>query len=91
MVTGGAGFLGSHLCERVINRGRDVFRIDNYFTGRKDNISHLLGLPKFEALRHDVIFPLHVQADEIYNLACPVSPSARRVSLAALSRAPITV
>ena len=70
----GAGFLGSHLCERLIAQGHDVLCVDNYFTGRKDNISHLLGLPQFEALRHDVTFPLYVEVDEIYNLACPASP-----------------
>ncbi len=74
MVTGGAGFLGSHLCERLIAQGHDVLCVDNYFTGRKDNISHLLPLPQFEALRHDVTFPLYVEVDEIYNLACPASP-----------------
>ncbi len=74
LVTGGAGFLGSHLCEQLIARGNDVLCVDNYFTGRKDNISHLLHLPQFEALRHDVTFPLYVEVDEIYNLACPASP-----------------
>ncbi len=74
MVTGGAGFLGSHLCEQLIARGNDVLCVDNYFTGRKDNISHLLPLPQFEAMRHDVTFPLYVEVDEIYNLACPASP-----------------
>ena len=74
LVTGGAGFLGSHLCERLIGQGNDVLCVDNYFTGRKDNIAHLLGLPQFEALRHDVTFPLYVEVDEIYNLACPASP-----------------
>ena len=74
LVTGGAGFLGSHLCEQLIARGNDVLCVDNYFTGRKDNISHLLQLPQFEALRHDVTFPLYVEVDEIYNLACPASP-----------------
>ena len=74
LVTGGAGFLGSHLCERLIAEGHDVLCVDNYFTGRKDNISHLLSLPQFEALRHDVTFPLYVEVDEIYNLACPASP-----------------
>ena len=74
LVTGGAGFLGSHLCEQLIARGHDVLCVDNYFTGRKDNISHLLGLPQFEAMRHDVTFPLYVEVDEIYNLACPASP-----------------
>jgi len=74
LVTGGAGFLGSHLCERLLAEGQDVLCMDNYFTGRKQNIAHLLGNPGFEALRHDVTFPLHVEVDEIYNLACPASP-----------------
>ena len=74
LVTGGAGFLGSHLCERLLARGDDVLCVDNYFTGRKDNIAHLLGNPNFEAMRHDVCFPLYVEVDEIYNLACPASP-----------------
>jgi UDP-glucuronate decarboxylase len=74
MVTGGAGFLGSHLCERLIAQGDDVLCVDNYFTGRKDNIAHLLGHPHFEAMRHDVTFPLYTEVDEIYNLACPASP-----------------
>jgi UDP-glucuronate decarboxylase len=74
LVTGGAGFLGSHLCERLVADGSDVLCVDNYFTGRKDNIAHLLGNPNFEALRHDITFPLHVEVDEIYNLACPASP-----------------
>jgi UDP-glucuronate decarboxylase len=74
LVTGGAGFLGSHLCERLIAQGHDVLCVDNYFTGRKDNIAHLLPLPQFEAMRHDVTFPLYVEVDEIYNLACPASP-----------------
>jgi UDP-glucuronate decarboxylase len=74
MVTGGAGFLGSHLCERLIAQGHDVLCVDNYFTGRKDNISHLMHLPQFEAMRHDITFPLYVEVDEIYNLACPASP-----------------
>lgn len=74
MVTGGAGFLGSHLCERLLRDGNDVLCVDNYFTGRKDSISHLLGDPHFEALRHDITFPLYVEVDEIYNLACPASP-----------------
>jgi UDP-glucuronate decarboxylase len=74
MVTGGAGFLGSHLCERLLRDGHDVLCVDNYFTGRKDNIAHLLGDPHFEAMRHDITFPLYVEVDEIYNLACPASP-----------------
>ena len=74
LVTGGAGFLGSHLCERLIQEGADVLCVDNYFTGRKDNIAHLMSNPNFEAMRHDVTFPLYVEVDEIYNLACPASP-----------------
>ena len=74
LVTGGAGFLGSHLCERLVEEGNEVICVDNYFTGRRANISHLLGRPNFEALRHDVTFPLYVEVDEIYNLACPASP-----------------
>ena len=74
LVTGGAGFLGSHLCERLIHDGDDVLCVDNYFTGRKDNIAHLMGDPHFEVMRHDVTFPLYVEVDEIYNLACPASP-----------------
>src|SRR5947209_6736394 len=74
LVTGGAGFLGSHLCERLIAQGDDVLCVDNYFTGRKDNLAHLLGVPHFEAMRHDITHPLFVEVDEIYNLACPASP-----------------
>jgi UDP-glucuronate decarboxylase len=74
LVTGGAGFLGSHLCERLLADGHDVLCVDNYFTGRKTNIAHLLSSPYFETLRHDVTFPLYVEVDEIYNLACPASP-----------------
>ena len=74
LVTGGAGFLGSHLCERLLHEGDDVLCVDNYFTGRKDNIAHLIGNPHFEAMRHDITFPLYVEVDEIYNLACPASP-----------------
>jgi UDP-glucuronate decarboxylase len=74
LVTGGAGFLGSHLCERLLLAGHDVLCVDNFFTGRKDNIAPLLGQPHFELLRHDVTFPLYVEVDEIYNLACPASP-----------------
>ena len=74
MVTGGAGFLGSHLCERLLRAGNDVLCVDNYFTGRKDNIAHLIGDPHFEAMRHDITFPLYVEVDEIYNMACPASP-----------------
>ncbi|HUN43442.1 MAG TPA: UDP-glucuronic acid decarboxylase family protein [Acetobacteraceae bacterium] len=74
LVTGGAGFLGSHLCERLLAGGDDVLCADNYFTGRKDNIAHLLPNPNFEAMRHDITFPLYVEVDEIYNLACPASP-----------------
>jgi UDP-glucuronate decarboxylase len=74
LVTGGAGFLGSHLCERLIQLGNDVLCVDNYFTGTKDNILTLLSSPHFETMRHDVTFPLYVEVDEIYNLACPASP-----------------
>jgi UDP-glucuronate decarboxylase len=74
LVTGGAGFLGSHLCERLLAAGSDVLCVDNYFTGRKENIAHLLPNPHFEAMRHDVTFPLYVEVDQIYNLACPASP-----------------
>jgi UDP-glucuronate decarboxylase len=74
LVTGGAGFLGSHLCERLRAEGHDVLCVDNYFTGRKNNIAQLLGDPHFEAMRHDVTHPLFVEVDEIYNLACPASP-----------------
>ncbi|MGA2087929.1 MAG: UDP-glucuronic acid decarboxylase family protein [Stellaceae bacterium] len=74
LVTGGAGFLGSHLCERLLAEGNDVLAVDNYFTGRKDNIAHILPQTNFEAMRHDICFPLYVEVDEIYNLACPASP-----------------
>src|SRR5438034_2258523 len=74
LVTGGAGFIGSHLCEKLIDNGHDVLCIDNYFTGSKGNITHLLRNPLFEAMRHDITFPLYVEVDEIYNLACPASP-----------------
>ena len=74
LVTGGAGFLGSHLCDRLISAGNDVVCVDNFFTGSKANIAHLLGQPYFELLRHDVTFPLYVEVDRIFNLACPASP-----------------
>jgi UDP-glucuronate decarboxylase len=74
LVTGGAGFLGSHLCERLLAEGHIVVCVDNFFTGRKRNIEHLLGEPRFELIRHDVTFPLYVEVDSIYNLACPASP-----------------
>jgi len=74
LVTGGAGFLGSHLCERLLRDDFDVLCVDNFFTGTRDNIAHLLSNPHFEILRHDVTFPLYVEVDEIYNLACPASP-----------------
>ncbi|MCH7694598.1 MAG: SDR family oxidoreductase [Proteobacteria bacterium] len=74
LITGGAGFLGSHLCERLLAEGHDVLCVDNFFTGTKDNIAHLLGDPHFELMRHDITFPLYVEVDEIYNLACPASP-----------------
>jgi UDP-glucuronate decarboxylase len=74
LVTGGAGFLGSHLCERLLNEGCDVLCADNFYTGSKKNIEHLMGNPYFELLRHDITFPLYLEVDEIYNLACPASP-----------------
>lgn len=74
LVTGGAGFLGSHLCERLLGEGHEVLCVDNFFTGRRSNVTHLLSNPRFELMRHDVTFPLHVEVDEIYNLACPASP-----------------
>jgi UDP-glucuronate decarboxylase len=74
MVTGGAGFLGSHLCEKLLNQGHEVICVDNFFTGAKRNITHLIKHPYFELIRHDVTFPLYIEVDEIYNLACPASP-----------------
>jgi len=74
LVTGGAGFLGSHLCERLLDEGADVLCVDNFYSGSKDNVAHLLSHPHFELMRHDVTFPLYVEVDEIYNLACPASP-----------------
>lgn len=74
LVTGGAGFLGSHLCERLLHDGCDVLCVDNFYSGTKDNVTHLISNPHFELLRHDVTFPLYVEVDEIYNLACPASP-----------------
>ncbi len=74
LVTGGAGFLGSHLCERLLNEGHDVLCVDNFYTGTKRNVERLLKHPRFELMRHDVTFPLYVEVDEIYNLACPASP-----------------
>jgi len=74
LVTGGAGFLGSHLCEHLLARDRDVLCVDNFFTGTKDNVAHLLSNPRFELVRHDITFPLYVEVDEIFNLACPASP-----------------
>jgi len=74
LVTGGAGFLGSHLCERLLNDGHEVICLDNYFTGSKENILHLIGNPYFELIRHDITMPFYIEVDEIYNLACPASP-----------------
>lgn len=74
LITGGAGFLGSHLCERLLNEGNEIICLDNFFTGTKENIAHLMDSPYFEVIRHDVEFPLHIEVDEIYNLACPASP-----------------
>ena len=74
LVTGGSGFIGSHLCEQLLNQGHEVLCVDNFFTGSRRNIEHLIGNPRFELMRHDVTFPLYVEVDEIYNLACPASP-----------------
>ena len=74
LITGGAGFVGSHLCEAILKRGDEVLCVDNFYTGSRRNVGHLMGNPRFELLRHDVCFPLHVEVDEIYNLACPASP-----------------
>lgn len=74
LVTGGAGFIGSHLCARLLNEGHDVLCVDTFFTGRRGNVEALLDCPRFELVRHDVIVPLHADVDEIYNLACPASP-----------------
>ena len=74
LITGGAGFLGSHLCERLLNEGNDVICLDNFFTGNKENIIHMMANPHFEVIRHDVTIPLYIEIDEIYNLACPASP-----------------
>jgi len=74
LVTGGAGFLGSHLCERLLADGAEVLCVDNFYTGRRQNVAHILGHPRFELIRHDVTFPLYIEVDAIYNLACPASP-----------------
>jgi UDP-glucuronate decarboxylase len=76
LVTGGAGFVGSHLCDRLIERGDEVLCLDNFFTGRKVNIDHLVGHPRFELIRHDIVHPVFLEVDQIYNLACPASPEA---------------
>ncbi|MBS0205476.1 MAG: SDR family oxidoreductase [Planctomycetes bacterium] len=76
LVTGGAGFLGSHLCERLLERGDNVICLDNFFTGRKQNVLHLMNNPRFELIRHDIVHPIFIEADQIYNLACPASPVA---------------
>jgi UDP-glucuronate decarboxylase len=76
LVTGGAGFVGSHLCDRLVERGDDVICLDNFFTGRKENVRHLAGHPRFELIRHDIVQPIFLQVDQIYNLACPASPEA---------------
>ncbi len=74
LVTGGAGFIGSHLCERLLLEGNEIVCVDNFFTGTKDNVKHLLKNPCFEIIRHDICFPIYIEVDEIYNLACPASP-----------------
>jgi len=74
LITGGAGFLGSHLCERLLAQGHDLLCLDNFFTGSKDNILHLIGNPRFELIRHDITMPIYLEVDQIYNLACPASP-----------------
>jgi len=74
LITGGAGFLGSHLCERLLNEDNDIVCLDNFYTGNKDNITHFLTNPHFELIRHDIINPVYLEVDEIYNLACPASP-----------------
>lgn len=74
LVTGGAGFLGSHLCERLLSEGHEIVCVDNFYTGRKENVAHLMNNPYFETLRHDICFPLYIEVDQIYNLACPASP-----------------
>ncbi|MDB5390699.1 MAG: UDP-glucose 4-epimerase [Planctomycetaceae bacterium] len=76
LVTGGAGFLGSHLCDRLIARGDEVICLDNFFTGRKENIAHLIGHPRFELVRHDIVEPILLEVEQVYNLACPASPKA---------------
>src|SRR3546814_9146977 len=87
LVTGGAGFLGSHLCERLIDRGDDVLCVDNYFTGSRENIAQLISSPRFEALRHDVTFPLYVEVDEIFNLAKSEEHTSELQSLMRISYA----
>ncbi|MCX7999362.1 MAG: GDP-mannose 4,6-dehydratase, partial [Leptospiraceae bacterium] len=74
LVTGGAGFIGSHLCERLLGEGHEVICLDNFYTGSKQNVMHLLGNPRFELVRHDITDPYRIEVDEIYNLACPASP-----------------
>src|SRR4030042_252538 len=74
MITGGSGFLGSHLCEKLLNEGHEILCVDNFYSGRRSNIAHLLSHPLFDVLRHDICFPLYAEFDEIYNLACPASP-----------------
>jgi UDP-glucuronate decarboxylase len=74
LVTGGAGFLGSHLCERMVGEGHDVICLDNFFTSQKSNVEHLLGKPNFELIRHDITLPIVLEVDQVYNLACPASP-----------------
>jgi UDP-glucuronate decarboxylase len=75
LITGGAGFIGSHLCERLLARGDEILCVDNFFTGTRCNVHHLLSHPRFELTRHDICFPLYVEVDQIFNLACPASPT----------------
>ena len=86
LVTGGAGFLGSHLCDRLIERGDDVICLDNFFTGSKENIRHLLGHERFELVRHDIVHPFYLECDRIFNLACPASPEAYQFNRSRPSR-----
>jgi UDP-glucuronate decarboxylase len=91
LVTGGAGFLGSHLCDHLIEEGQEVICLDNFFTGRKENISHLVGNPKFELIRHDITMPIYLEVDQIYNLACPAAPDHYQYNPIKTSKLPPTL